>query len=104
MIFNSPYWSNKTKIELLQRWILVHSYLYYELNTSVVDDHMYDANSKQLVNLQDSHRKAFKESIYYYAMKEFDGSTGFGYVQKLNQEHYDLVERDAHWINNRRLK
>lgn len=98
MEFNSPYWTNKIKIELLQRWILVHSYLYYDLNESIVSDQMFDRNSKQLVELQENDPKAFKKSRYYYAMKEFDGSSGFGFVQNLDAEHFEAVIRDAQML------
>lgn len=95
MQFPSPYWNPKTKIELLQRWILVHSHLYYDMNSSVIEDQMFDRNSKQLVSLQMAHHEEFKKSRYYYAMKDFDGSTGFGYVQNLDAHHFELVSRDA---------
>jgi hypothetical protein len=95
MQFMSPYWDEKIKIELLQRWILVHSYLYYDMNTSVVSDEMFDRNSKQLTDLSDAYPEALKKSRYYYVMKDFDGSTGFGYTQNLNENDFDCVTRDA---------
>lgn len=101
MKFNNPYWSNRTKIELLQRWILVHSFLYYELNSNVVSDFMFDNNCKQLNELKESDIKSYKKSSYHYAMKEFDGSTGFGFIEKLNNDHYDKVSRDASILKDR---
>lgn len=102
MQFASPYWSNKTKIEMLQRWILVHSFIYYELNKNIVSDQMYDSNSKQLVDLQNTNIKAFKQSRYYYAMQEFDGSSGFGFTDKLNEYDYHCITRDAYMLVQRR--
>jgi hypothetical protein len=102
MEFPSPYWSQKTKIELLERWILVHSYLYYDLNKSVASDHVFDKNSSQLVSFIIAFPEAFKESRYYYAMKDFDGSTGFGYVQNLDPSHFEIVSRDAQTLLNLR--
>jgi hypothetical protein len=98
MIFNNPYWNAKTKISLLQRWILVHSFIYYELNKNIVSDYMYDMNSKQLVELQNKYPKAFMESRYFYAMNNFDGSSGFGFVDKLAADDYDAVTRDAYML------
>jgi hypothetical protein len=100
--FASPYWNEKTKIEMLCRWLLVHSYLYYELDISVVSDHLYDKNQQQLKELIEDHREDFKNSRYYYAMSEFDGSSGFGFVSKLNVHDWDCVARDAHMISKRR--
>jgi hypothetical protein len=96
MKFSSPYWNNRTKIQLLQRWILVHSFIYYELNKNIVSDQMFDSNSKQLVELQEADTKAFKQSRYYYAMKSFDGSSGFGFTDKLNEYDFECVTRDAY--------
>jgi hypothetical protein len=102
MEFPSPYWNAKTKIELLQRWLLVHSFIYYELNNNVVSDEMYDMNSKQLAEMQNKYPDDFIKSKYYYAMKEFDGSTGFGFVEKLTADHYERVTRDAYMITQRK--
>jgi hypothetical protein len=51
MKFMNPYFSVKQRIETLERWILVHSYLYYELDKSIVDDRKFDKNALQLVEL-----------------------------------------------------
>jgi NAD-dependent DNA ligase len=98
MKFNNPYWSNKTKIELLQRWILTHSFLYYELNYTIVSDERFDQNSQQLARAKEKFPKSWKESKYSYAMQDFDGSTGFGYVQQLDPEHRGAIERDAWYL------
>lgn len=98
MKFICPYWRPKTKIDLLQRWILVHSFIYYELNESVVSDQMFDSNCLQLYKLKVKYKQSYKESNYYYAMKNFDGSTGFGYFEKLSKEHSSSVVRDANYI------
>lgn len=93
MDFSKRGFSNQEKIELLQRWILVHSYLYYNMDMSVVDDHVYDANSLQLFELMTEHPEDWLRARYTYAMREFDGSTGFGFVDKLN----DMDMRSVHF-------
>lgn len=99
MKFNhNPYFKTVTKIELLQRFILTHSFLYYNLNYSIVSDERFDKNSQQLVKFQEKYPDDWKKSRYYYAMKDFDGSTGFGYVEKLKPEHREIIERDAWWL------
>ena len=72
------YWSDATKISYLQRRIIVYSIMYYEQNESCVSDQYYDSISHQLVELQRTCDPAeFRRSTYYYAMYDFDGSTGF---------------------------
>lgn len=87
------YWSNTTKISYLQRRIIIWSIMYYEFDESCVPDSEYDSVSHQLVELQ---RKASKEewakSTYYYAMHDFDGSTGFDIPSR-------LTEKDRQYLN-----
>lgn len=81
------YWDNATKISYLQRRIIVYSIMYYELSESCITDMEYDAISKQLVHLQLSVDKAeFEQSQYYYAMHDFDGSTGFDIPSRLTEK------------------
>lgn len=101
MKFLSPYWTDKVKIDTLSRWILIHSYLYYELDHSIVPDHMFDNNCNQLLGFIEATPKEFKRSRYYYAFKDFDGSSGFGLYQRLNREHKELVIRDAYYLRER---
>ena len=71
-------WDDSTKISFLQRVILVHSTLYYELNTTVISDSEFDFLSKQLVELQKQvSKEELEKSQYYYVFYDFDGSTGF---------------------------
>jgi len=86
---NAPciYWSDSTKISYLQRRIIVWSLLYYEHDESPVPDSVYDSVSNQLVELQrKASKEDFKKSRYYYAMKDFDGSTGFDIPSRLTKE------------------
>lgn len=92
----SPYWDEGIQIDMLQRWVLVHSHLYYELNSSRVSDQAFDSNCVQLNNLKIQYPQAYKDSKYGYAMEDFDGSTGFGFVEKLDHKHKQTVMRDAH--------
>lgn len=78
------YWSESTKISYLQRRIIVYSIMYYENNESCVSDAYYDELSKQLVEMQKScSKEEFEKSTYYYAMYDFDGSTGFDIPSRL---------------------
>lgn len=81
------YWNESTKISYLQRQVIVHSLLYYELNESVIPDKDFDDLSRQLVKMQRSASKDdLRNSQYYYCLKDFDGSTGFYIKNKLNKK------------------
>lgn len=98
MKFNNPYWSIKTKLELLEKWIIVHSIIYYELNTNIVSDEMFDNNCKQLVKGISKYTKEFKESKYYKVFKSFDGSTGFDLYPKLNSKEKKELKQLAEYL------
>lgn len=81
------YWSDSAKISYLQRRIIVWSIMYYEHDESCVPDYVYDSVSHQLVELQNkASKEEFEKSTYYYAMHDFDGSTGFDIPSRLTKE------------------
>ena len=67
----------KEKIEQRRRQILVHSYLYYELDSAYIEDSIFDKWSKELVELQNQYPIESSLGVYYHAFKDFDGSSGF---------------------------
>ncbi|MDD4804580.1 MAG: hypothetical protein PHN69_05340 [Candidatus Pacebacteria bacterium] len=89
------YWSDSTKISYLQRRIIVHSILYYESDKSVISDRQFDDLCHQLVQMQNEVDFAeFRKSTYYYAMHDFDGSTGFniyGRLTKYDKEYLSQI-------------
>ncbi len=97
------YWSDTTKISHLQRRIIVYSIMYYEHNESCISDREYDLISKQLVELQKSASKEdFKKSTYYYAMYDFDGSTGFDIPSRLTKKDRNYLTNIALAIGKQR--
>lgn len=60
-----------------QRQILVHSFLYYQLNTNIISDHTFDDWSKELADLMNEHPDIAKQSLCYKEFKTFDGSSGY---------------------------
>lgn len=65
--------------ELIQRrrlQLLVHSCLYYEMNTNLVTDRQWDLWAKELVQLQQQYPAVSENVIYYNAFKDWDASTG----------------------------
>lgn len=88
----SIYWTDSAKISYLQRRIIIYSIMYYELNQSCISDKQYDEISKQLVKLQNtSDFESLKQSQYYYAMYDFDGTTGFDLPSRLNAKDKDYL-------------
>lgn len=91
------YWTDKLKIDFLQRVILVHSYLYYEKDNPVWQDRKYDEISKQLVAEQSKHSTAWikQNTMYGYAFYDFDGSTGFDLWDRVKDEHRGTIQQIA---------
>lgn len=89
------YWSDSTKISYLQRRIIVHSILYYEMDSSVINDKQFDVLCQQLVQMQkEADFAEFRKSTYYYVMHDFDGSTGFylyGRLTKYDKEYLSQI-------------
>lgn len=67
----------QSKIEQRRRQLLVHSYIYYELDDNVIDDDAYNRWSKELVELQLKYPKESSRASYYQEFKNFTGDTGF---------------------------
>jgi hypothetical protein len=61
-----------------RKQILVHSYLYYEMNNNVISDHTYDEWCKELADLQ-KHHPIESNNVPFYrdSFEGYDGSTGF---------------------------
>lgn len=102
MKFHKPF-SVVEKIQLLQRWILVQSFAYYELNENIATDFQYDANATQLAELKKEYPEEFKRSRYYDIFHDYcqDGvqyTSGFDLlerVKKSNEELYRYIWMDA---------
>ena len=102
MIFD-PKFTPKEQIELLQRWVCVHSYLYYEMDTNAVSDHVYNANTQQWLELKRSHPDAYRQSRYYAFFDDFESGTGFDLMYRIKQddpELYMIIRKDAEQVAN----
>ena len=62
------------KIKQRRNQMLIHSYLYYHLDTSIISDDQWQAWANELVDLQ----KQYPNECTYYnkSFKDWDGSTG----------------------------
>lgn len=103
MKFHQPY-TIVEKIQLLQRWILVQSFAYYELDENIASDFTYDANAMQLVELIKTYPEEFKRSRYYEYFYDYCQADNIHYtsgfdllerVKKTNDELYRHIWIDA---------
>lgn len=95
------YWDDSTKISYLQRRVIVYSIMYYEMDESCTSDKQYDAISQQLVQLQKQcDVEQWKKSTYYYAMYDFDGSTGFDIPSRLTKHDREHLGQIATMVYN----
>ena len=76
--------STVDQISFLERYIILHSIIYYHLNSNVISDKKYDEYAKYLEKLIKLNNKEFKESQYYYAFTDYSSATGFDLYDKLN--------------------
>lgn len=88
------YWSNKLKCDYLQRQIIIHSIIYYELNDSVITDKQFDILCKQLLELENETNN-YNETEYFYVFKDFTGETGFYLYDRLNKHDKDFLMQIA---------
>ena len=57
--------------------LLIWSKLYYDMDTSIVEDRVFDKVGKELVILQRDYPEISKMVAYYEEFKDWDASTGF---------------------------
>lgn len=65
--------------ELIQRrrlQILIHSKLYYDMNTNLITDRQFDEWGRELVQLQRDNPNIAKRICFAEAFKDWDASTG----------------------------
>ncbi len=94
MKFKNPYITKIDKIELLEYWIIFQSYLYYEKNTTIVSDDIYNRNTLQLLKYKNKYKKDFKQSKYYMYFNNFESGTGYDLFSLIKRNNdYDLINR-----------
>lgn len=93
------------KIQLLQRWILVQSLAYYQLNENIASDFQYDANALQLVDLMLEYPTEAKQSRYHKYFYDYcplekgvHYTSGFDLISRLekNKKLFKIISHDAH--------
>lgn len=59
-----------------RRQILVHSCLYYYMDTNLITDSVFDRWCVELVALTAEHPEIAEKCVYHDAFEDFEGSTG----------------------------
>lgn len=84
--------SNQEHINFLQRGIIVHSYLYYELDSSIISDIEFDKKSRELVVLKNTYPDLWETSEYYHIFgDEYTGATGFHLYHGLTKTQQEKI-------------
>lgn len=92
-------WNKITRINFLQRKIIINAILYYELNASPLSDKEYDELSRQLVEMQKD-IDIEHDTQYGYIMYDFDGTTGFDLYHRLNEHDQKYLMSIARMATN----
>lgn len=79
------YWSDVLKASYLQRQIIIHSILYYELSENVIEDFQFDSICKQLLTFQKNMDKEYEKTDYYNYFYDFKGETGYYLYDRLDK-------------------
>lgn len=83
-------------INFLQRGIIVHSYLYYELDSSIIADKDFDKKSRELVSLKNTYPDLWETSEYYHIFgDEYTGATGFHLYHGLSKPQQEKIRAIA---------
>lgn len=88
--------------ELIQQrrlQLLVHSCIYYHLNTNIISDKKWDEWARELKTLQEQYPDIAKQIMWYDAFKDWDASTGAFLPIK-----DEWVLRKAHLISGKAIK
>lgn len=88
-------------IDYLQRFIILNSYIYYELDGNVISDKQYDEKAKELVEYKNRYPELWKNSMYYKQFGDkYNGATGFTLYHDLDEHQKEiirsLVPRNVH--------
>lgn len=77
----------------LQRFIIVHSYIYYELNDNILTNAQYDRKSKELVALKNRYPEHWRRSEYFRQFgDDYNGATGFTLYHDLDPHQKKIIQ------------
>lgn len=82
--------SNLERCSVIQRKILIHSILYYELNKTILTDAEFDKMCRKLLKGKE-YTKNYHKTDYFYVFYDFDGSTGFDLYHRLEDDDKEYL-------------
>lgn len=89
--------------KILQRRLqmIVHSYLYYELDTNIVPDSTWSRWGKELQKLQEKYPEEAKKVKFAELFKDWDASTGFHLAKQADAR---AISKAKYLLANRRKR
>lgn len=60
-----------------RRQILVHSYLYYKMDTNLIQDHVFDKWCRELMQLHIKHPTESRRAVFWSVYKDWNGFSGY---------------------------
>lgn len=91
--------TTKEYIDFLQRYIMVHSYIYYELNNNIIRDQYYDEKARELTRYKNEYPDLWKQSMYYKQFgDDYNGATGFTLYHDLDEHQQEIIRSIANSI------
>lgn len=81
------------QLDLKQKLFITHTYIYYELNDSVISDHEYDERANELFSSMKL--KEWRHTKYKDLFKGFNPCTGYNLVNKEDKGNYEFFLRQA---------
>jgi len=79
-------------VDYLQRYIILHSYIYYELNNNIISDKQYDDKTRELVKYKNEYPDIWKQSMYYKQFGDsYTGATGFTLYHDLDKHQKEII-------------
>ena len=76
-----------------QRQIMLHSLIYEEYDTNLIDDYVWDTWAKELVRLMADNPEIVKQSVYYEDFVDWTGDT----AADLNYRKEEIISK-AEWF------
>lgn len=96
---HNPYMTNAARLSYLQRRVLVHCILYYEMYAPVISDDGYTELAQQLVQqVEASSQQECEKSRYWYCMSDFDASTGYDLYERLSESDKEHLSEIANAV------
>lgn len=89
------------KLHQRTQQILVHSYIYYEFNTNIIEDYKYDQYANELIEIIKQNPELLDQVEYGYMFKDY-AECGSGF--NLNYRHPKIVEKAQYLLELRRRK